>query len=237
VKYNGQSRNSRRTLPGRPYCPGRKAWRRGFVLLFHLQDTTSSPDHVRKLAGMCLGFPKDPWKYKVTSERRREDSAQTGSSVDHLAGLTLGSSDDHANSTKYPVRKRRNCRWSDGYKPQDCCLWVAKQVSRNLPGKLAVAFFNDSIRTTQHSSLDMEGDVVGDDALSRVDAGWWRREKESASWKADTGPGRFVGFQKFGKLSLSELGYNEARSDTCKRITPPSHFLRPCVPSRMMPLL
>lgn len=26
-------------------------------------------------------------------------------------------------------------------------------------------------RTTQHSSVDVEGDVVGEDALSRVDAG------------------------------------------------------------------
>jgi hypothetical protein len=40
-------------------------------------------------------------KRQGTSERHREDSAHTGSSVGHLAGLTLGSSDDHANSTKY----------------------------------------------------------------------------------------------------------------------------------------
>lgn len=45
-------------------------------------------------------------KIHGTSERRREDSAQTSSSVDHLPGLTLGSSDDRASSTKYPVRKR-----------------------------------------------------------------------------------------------------------------------------------
>ena len=38
--------------------------------------------------------------------------------------------------------------------------------------------------------MDVESDVVGDDAHSRVDAGVMTAGKKSAGWKADTGPGR-----------------------------------------------
>jgi len=106
-----------------------------------------------------------------TSERRREDSAQTGSSVDHLGGLILGGSDDRANSAKYPARKRRNCRCCDGYNPARLLHMSSKAGFTQPPWEDSGSVLqNGSIRTTQHSSMDVESDVVGDDAHSRVDA-------------------------------------------------------------------
>jgi hypothetical protein len=78
--------------------------------------------------------------------------------------------------------------------------------------------------------------VVGDDVLSKVmpvmTAGKGIRQLEGRhrNWQN-------CGFSKFGKLPRAELGYNEARSDTCKRITPASHFPRTSCSSQMMSLL
>jgi hypothetical protein len=56
--------------------------------------------------------------------------------------------------------------------------------------------------------------VVGDDVFARVDAGDDGGKRNPPVRR----PTRDLAY--LGKLSPSEVGYNEARSDTCKRISP-----------------